>query len=401
MNGPSSMALETVGHVVAALADSYAAALECYGGWRETQRQRNHYRIREAPVGEGVGGDDDDDASPKGERVTTSTMKMCAASASLTIAKLKIEEAFESGTDVLGDEFVSGDATCRDVLLDNLGRLQDCVALLKRAVEAGDQHPQPLPLSEIISASEAVRISSVTALHKQYQRLVVGRLMPRVLPAPKRSSTAERGDEEGMIGHEAELIDAEQQQQQQQLQLQQQQQQQQQQTPTDRHRTSLKRLSRNSSSNTNIEPPSPPPTPTRVSKERQDPDVQSTYSRIVAAGSDPRPKNSVFSVFCPEAMKYQVDLEKALPVEGTKCRCGYDWNAAHGTDDRAAVVIRDGFRITPRFLGKSHCEKGLGCVLCTSSGRTETFGSVEGLRAHINSSHTKWQLLHDRDLAGH
>lgn len=56
--------------------------------------------------------------------------------------------------------------------------------------------------------------------------------------------------------------------------------------------------------------------------------------------------------------------------------------------------------MTPRFLGKSHCEGGFGCVLCTSSGRTETYAKVEALRDHINASHTKWQMLHDRDLAG-
>ncbi|KAI0876922.1 hypothetical protein GGS24DRAFT_488247 [Hypoxylon argillaceum] len=389
------MALETVGHVVAALADSYAAALECYAGWRETQRQRNHYRVRGTIVaadGDSDGNGDEDgndgDAPPKGR-----TMTMCAASASLTSAKLRIEEAFESGADVLGDEFACGDGkreidvnschlcpTCRDVLLENLSRLHDCVAALKRAVEA--REPQPLPLSEVIATSEAVRASSLAALHKQYQRLVVGRLMPRVLPAPKRASTVEEGDGEETTPRE---VPAEQQQ-----------------TPMERHRTSLKRLSRNSS-NTNCEPPSPPPTPTQVPKERPDPDVQSTYARTTATtamGSDPRPKNSVFSVFCPEAMKYQVDLEKALPVEGTRCRCGYDWNAPGCAEDRAGAVIKDGFQITPRFLGKSHCEQGFGCVLCTSSGRTKTFGSVEGLRAHINSSHTKWQLLHDRDLAG-
>lgn len=105
------MALETVGHVVAALADSYAAALECYAGWRETQRQRNHYRVRGTIVaadGDSDGNGDEDgndgDAPPKGR-----TMTMCAASASLTSAKLRIEEAFESGADVLGDEFACGD----------------------------------------------------------------------------------------------------------------------------------------------------------------------------------------------------------------------------------------------------------------------------------------------------
>ncbi len=97
-----------------------------------------------------------------------------------------------------------------------------------------------------------------------------------------------------------------------------------------------------------------------------DRDSESTYSWSTA-GLDARPKNSVFSVFCPEAMKYQVDLQKALPIEGARCRCGYVWNASCCAEDRTAMVIKDGFQITPRFLGKSHCDKGLGCVLCTVS----------------------------------
>lgn len=379
------MALETVGGVVAALVESYAAALECHAAWRETQRLRNHYRGRgTAPADAPVDAEAEDLM-----RLPAGTM--CAATSSLSLAKAKIQEAFESGADVLGEEFVSGEAACREVLLGNLARLQDSVARLKRAVDAGDHRSQPrpqfqpLPLSEVIFVSEAVRVSSLVALHKQYQRLVVGRLMPRGISPPRRSSNIlERGEERGKgICHETETdFDAEQEL-----------------TPTERRRTSLKRLSRNSSA-TNCEPPSPPLTPTRVSKERADHDIQSVYSRT-ATGSDPRPKNSVFSVFCPEALKYQVDLEKSLPVNGMKCRCGYDWKAACCVGEKATSVIRDGFRITPRFLGKSHCENGLGCVLCTSSGRTETFGSVEGLKAHINSSHTKWQLLHDRDLAEH
>ncbi|KAI1202827.1 hypothetical protein F5X97DRAFT_190520 [Nemania serpens] len=380
------MALETVGGAVAALVELYTAALECHGAWRETQRLRNHYRARGNAAADGPADVEAEDPM----RLPVGTM--CAATSSLSLAKAKIQEAFESGADVLGEEFVSGEAVCREVLLENLARLQDSVASLKRAVDAGNPRSrprppfQPLPLSEVIFVSEAVRVSSLSALHKQYQRLVVGRLMPRGISPPRRSSNIlERDEEERGEGtcHETETetdFDAEQGL-----------------TPAAHQRTSLKRLSRNSGA-TNCEPPSPPLTPTRVSKERADHDVQSVYSRTTA-GPDPRPKNSVFSVFCPEALKYQVDLEKALPVDGVKCWCGYDWQAAGCAGDKATSVIKDGFRITPRFLGKSHCENGLGCVLCTSSGRTETFGSVEGLKAHINSSHTKWQLLHDRDLA--
>ncbi|KAI0907798.1 hypothetical protein F4823DRAFT_540431 [Ustulina deusta] len=377
MNGPSSTPLETVGHAVAALEDSYAVAIECYAGWRRRQRARNHYRTR------GTSGDGGDDAK-SGEPTT-----FAAASASLALSKRRIEEAFRSSVDVLGDEFTSGDAACRDVLIENLARLRDCVAALERAVEADDYH-HPLPLWEVARVSEAVRGSSLAALQKQYQRVVVGRLAPRRLSPPKLSMRT--GDDErhveGVSSREEAGVDAAAQT-----------------RAAERHRKSLAKPCRNNnndsnSNSSNYEPPSPPPTPTRVSKDTPpDRDSESTYSWSTA-GLDARPKNSVFSVFCPEAMKYQVDLQKALPIEGARCRCGYVWNASCCAEDRTAMVIKDGFQITPRFLGKSHCDKGLGCVLCTSSGKTETFGSVEGLKTHINSSHTKWQLLHDRDLAG-
>ncbi|KAI0466145.1 hypothetical protein F4859DRAFT_519340 [Xylaria cf. heliscus] len=348
------MAQETVGHIIAALADSFAAGLECYAGWRQRQRRRNNYRSRGTSSGHGT---------------------MCAASASLALSKLRIEEAFGNGADVLGDEFISGDVACRDVLLENLASLKECVEVLERAVGAENR---PLPLSELICVSEAVRVSSLAALHKQYQRIVVGRLAPRVLLPPPSAPTTlspvvDDGDVKG-IYREIEIEAA--------------------QIRVDDHPTSPEMCSRDSS-DANCEPPSPPPTPRRVSKERPDHDDDasaSTCSRS-AASFDSRPRNSVFSIFCPEAVKYQVDVGRALPAQGARCRCGYDWNAACRVEDRTTMVIKDGFQITPRFLGKSHCADGLG-------GKTETFRSVEDLKAHINSSHTKWQLLHDRDLTG-
>lgn len=64
-----------------------------------------------------------------------------------------------------------------------------------------------------------------------------------------------------------------------------------------------------------------------------------------------------------------------------------------------ATTIKDGFQLTPRFLGKSHCRSGgFGCVLCTSSGQTGVYETVESLRDHINTSHDKWQMLHERDM---
>ncbi|KAI1348613.1 hypothetical protein F5Y01DRAFT_328390 [Xylaria sp. FL0043] len=438
------MAPETVGNVIAAIADSYATALECHTGWRRRQSAHNHYQKKKS---ETTSNDNGADEGAKSARMTYD-----AVSASLTFSKMRIEEAFRGGADVLGDEFVSGDcktlvssshthhhtlrqiifislsvawadtgfdislnaAVCRDVLLENLAHLRDCVAVLEQAVKPAEY--RPLPLAEITRVSEAVRIACLDALHKQYQRMVVGRLAPREHNSSRASAPelaraiGEESHVEG-TGDEAGIND----------------------TPPAHNRTSLEKRHRNNhqhhhsnsnnnssnsnNSSSNYEPPSPPPTPTKPSTaatvatrlmkpERNadtDVDAVSTYSWSTAAGSsseNARPKNSVFSVFCPEAMKYQVDLEKALPVDGARCRCGYVWDASWRGQDRTAMVIKDGFQITPRFLGKSHCDKGLGCVLCTSSGKTETFGSVEGLKTHINSSHTKWQLLHDRDLAG-
>lgn len=93
------MALETVGGVVAALVESYTGAIDCYAAWRETQRLRNHYIARgTAPV----------DAEAE-DLMKLPPGIMCAATSSLSLAKAKIQEAFESGADVLGEEFVSGE----------------------------------------------------------------------------------------------------------------------------------------------------------------------------------------------------------------------------------------------------------------------------------------------------
>ncbi|KAI0513042.1 hypothetical protein F5B22DRAFT_648136 [Xylaria bambusicola] len=359
------MALETVGHVVAALLDSYGAALECYAGWRRRQRARNHYYYRTTTTSTAT-----NDGNTKGDTKSGKETTFSAAGTSLSISKLKIEEAFQSGVDVLGDEFVYGDAA------------------LQRAIEGGEYYP--LPLGEVTRVSEAMRISTLAALQKQYQRLVVGRLAPRAVSPPQNISISGNASHvDDTASHEPGVDPA---------------------TPTqvpDHHlmKSSVDKDSNSTVSNSNNnprEPPSPPTTPTQISKEPSlNQESESTYSWSTARFGDARPKNSVFSVFCPEAMKYQVDLEKALPIDGARCRCGYVWNAGCRAEDRATMVIKDGFHITPRFLGKSHCNNGLGCVLCTSNGRIETFGSVEGLRTHINSSHSKWQLLHDRDLAGH
>ena len=92
-------------------------------------------------------------------------------------------------------------------------------------------------------------------------------------------------------------------------------------------------------------------------------------------------------------------------------------------EDNLNLMVKEGFRVTPRFLGKSHCchqcglargddggcgsdwRGGFGCVLCTSAsastGRVRAHPDVDALRDHINSAHTKWEMLHDPDMAGH
>ena len=110
-----------------------------------------------------------------------------------------------------------------------------------------------------------------------------------------------------------------------------------------------------------------------------------------------------------------------------RCRCRYDWYGWLMEDD-LNLMVKEGFRITPRFLGKSHCcrqgnfaadlknrgddsgsggdwEDGFGCVLCASSstsiGGVQACPDVNALRDHINSTHTKWEMQYDPDMAGH
>lgn len=82
------MAQETVGDTVTALLNAYTTALDHYTHWRERQWQKNHYRTR---------------------GTTANSSRFCAANASLTISRRKIEEMLDNGTDVLGNEFVVGD----------------------------------------------------------------------------------------------------------------------------------------------------------------------------------------------------------------------------------------------------------------------------------------------------
>ncbi|CAK7200239.1 hypothetical protein SEUCBS139899_002930 [Sporothrix eucalyptigena] len=115
-----------------------------------------------------------------------------------------------------------------------------------------------------------------------------------------------------------------------------------------------------------------------------------------------RPKNSVFHIFCPEAMALQVDVHRPVSTTTRKCRCGFRWDSTKGEGRGGSHQLKEGFGMSRRFLAKSHCEGadgGYGCVLCTSTGVAQTYETVGDLRTHINVAHDKWQMLHDRDLA--
>lgn len=317
---------------------------------------------------------------------------------------------------------------------------------------AGDNGP--LQLAEILRSSEAVRISTVATLADLSKRLRAARPTSLAYPASTATTARRRSSRMGLTSlsllrasvampSKAPSVSEE---------------------PTEEEggkgagpgasveddvRT-VYRLSGSSRSPFQSEPPSPPPTPKMVPGDRRSTCTytsstttmmtNTTTTNTAAAArmsgfgfgsASSRPKTSAF---CPEAMKYQVDVRKAMPpievgsesgsMKSTKgkgssgrkcrCRCGYDWygwlttaaavGCGNGGDDENLnlnLVVKDGFRMTPRFLGKSHCEGGgFGCVLCTSSGRTVTYADANALRDHINAAHTKWQMLHDLDMAG-
>jgi len=232
--------------------------------------------------------------------------------------------------------------------------------------------PRPLDLNVILQTSETARIASIQALADLYQRLAIGRPVPREIPVPKWRSSSRENMESPQPP-----------------------------TPTPRlpppppppEDDAITMWSATSGPPVfQSEPPSPPLTPKTALEEL-------VPGGVSAPDAARRPSNSVFSIFCPEAMALQVDVKRAVP-ERRKCKCGFRWRAPALPEARDAVVLKDGFSMTRRFLAKSHCEAGAGygCVLCTSCGKTETYETAELLAAHINAAHTKWQMLHDRDL---
>ncbi|KAK8133272.1 hypothetical protein PG999_001445 [Apiospora kogelbergensis] len=422
--------LDTVSALVTALLSTYDDGLECYTRWQRKRWQTNHYQGRARGC----------DAADSGDA--------CGLSTSLRVSRAQVRQAHDGAADVLGAAFSTGDNQCRGALQSSLRSLQTHVEALRGA--ARRHNGGPLELLELVRASEAARASSLRALAEQYQRVAVGRLVPRELPVrpspPRRPSAAsssaakatataplaselmggddsvagevdgvgydddcdgdsdgekEAGSEQGDGEEDAGVVDK---------------------TASRSHGGPA----RPNKSPFQPQPPSPPPTPKMISD-----DLQSTCTSEFG----PRPRASVFSVFCPEAMKYQVDLQRPMPSSSSSSspsplltsqrrkkkkdccgRCGYRWSDAgggngnsrdsvssrsdHNSNIAATTMVKDGFRLTPRFLGKSHCRGGgFGCVLCTSGGKTDVYESVEGLRDHINASHDKWQMLHERDMA--
>ncbi|OTB19134.1 hypothetical protein K445DRAFT_314004 [Daldinia sp. EC12] len=347
------MDLSTVSAVVEALVATYAAGLDYYTKWQHRKWQENHYQSR--------------------NRGSLRQTNLCALSTSLSFSPSKIKEAFDSGVDIFGTEFSVGDDLCRESLQCDLARLQERIYALRKATRADRGS---LELFEVIRVSESIRISCLAALASQYKRIAVGRLVPQVLSeAQRRPKLNTVISEEDTAQPAADNNGG---------------------SANDDMAGCVQMDSRGESSSKLPHPQSEPPSPPLTPKQIPD-DLQSIHT-TTTANYELQPKNSVFSMFCPEALEYQVNTRKTMP-ENRSCRCGYDWNGAH-VEDKNAVIVKEGFEITARFLGKSHCDGGFGCVLCTSSGKTETYTRVEDLKDHINASHTKWQLLHDQDMAG-
>lgn len=293
---------------------------------------------------------------------------------------------------------------CRSMLWSQLNVLSDRVANLHRAAAATTW--AIVDLADATQVCEDVRRASLHALADQYQRIVAGRPIPKSLGVARprlRSNPSAQSDESlrpaapNQIAHT--LTPPKHQMRYQISQIHRPQSQVIQRKPPPQRQYSLRRYQQpspptdndeqmsadynNDALHIHNEPPSPPLTP-KTSDNRSDSSVSTTSTR---------PANSVFAQFCAEAMSLQVDTKRPVPGD-PHCACGYEWHVGR----RDAVPLKEGFRLTHRYLAKSHVgPQGFGCVLCTSTGRSGRFESVEELREHVDASHTKWQLLHDQD----
>lgn len=405
------MELARVSQLAEDLASAFEEGLEYYVKWKKKLESRNHYRRNQ-------------------KAASSASTSKCAVTTSLDISCHRIRATYQVGAAIIGPDFSSGDGSlsldcpfffsfpcqylqltlvvhveeCRKCLTNNLAQLEGRVATLRDAF--GSRTPCFINLNEVFLASESIRISCVTALADQYRRLASGRAVPQEMPIP-RPRPLSRQDEPRAPTPQMPPM-----------------------PHVPLHPEEFDRETAVWSTNSDLpvfksEPPSPPLTP----KLRHD-DAESSFGAPSELGapserSGPstrqslRPNNSVFSIFCPEAMALQVDPNRPIPSETrNKCKCGYKWKVPEFSEGKDYMGLKDGFRMTKRFLAKSHCDQstveshsmatgassdqpkpGYGCVLCTSTGRTEMYETAKNLRAHINATHDKWQMLHDRDVA--
>ncbi|EFX03574.1 hypothetical protein CMQ_502 [Grosmannia clavigera kw1407] len=425
-------ATSTVATRIDDLSASFTLCLQFYSQWRRCRGSVNHYR---RPENSG--------AVPKPPVIAP-----CALSASLDMGA-QTRETFTIGLAILGPDYAQGDDMCCRALAIQQDLLQDQVALLRTAIASATK---PLDINVILKASETVRVATINALVELYRRMAAGRPgIPRALPVPKWRSPSLRSKPPKTKRELLAMLPAY--------------------PPSPGPSTCCRSFKDDDATTTRwsvlssplvfqSEPPSPPLTATMSECVAPLPSLPELVFNASAAGkrasyqSWVRPQNSVFNIFCPEAMALQVDVYKLVP-SARKCRCGYRWqerastrcstrtstrastraSARSGSEDKSiihrnksissmessasfvsarstrtlrhspsttTIVLKDGFSLSPRFLAKSHCEgaeSGFGCVLCTSNGLTETYGTAEDLRVHINTTHDKWQMLHDRDLA--
>ncbi|KAF9869381.1 hypothetical protein CkaCkLH20_13150 [Colletotrichum karsti] len=354
----------TVVGCVAALTDLFAEGAGHYTAWKRKRSRQNHYRR----------------SGPPGQKAVVT----CALSTSLDAAETQIKEAYDIAFSIIGSDFSMGDGTCRDLLCNQLFNLQSRVSHLRRATDASCL-TATLNISDLLQTSESIRIASVKALSDLYSRVASGLDVPKDLPVPKP-----RSRQSGLLSRRSgsftdrsqDSIDDD-----------------------DDGRTTTVLTIRTDQPRFQSEPPSPPPTPPDSKPTASDSAsvvAPSAWASSEADGSGGTtalcPKVSVFSMFCPEAMVLQVDLSKPVPKE-KRCICGYRWKPTL-PEKQDFILLKDGFRMSSRFLAKSHSDKdAFGCILCVSSGKTETYDSPQSLCAHINASHTKWQMLHERDIS--
>ncbi|KAK1987494.1 hypothetical protein LZ30DRAFT_745700 [Colletotrichum cereale] len=349
----------TVIGAVSALVELFADGAEHYAQWKRKCALRNNYcRTPDSGVRRHV--------------IT------CALSISLGASGNQIKETYDIGFTLLGAEFSLGDATCRDMLCNQLFNLNSRISHLRR-ISADSKSTSLLNLPDIIQTSESARLASVRALAELYLRVAGGRPdVPRYLPVPKphmrQDRSVSRSPASPAEENNAEVDDE----------------------------TATAMTITTDQAPFLSEPPSPPPTPPAPKPISSD-DV-SLFAPSEAGASSTgtvylRPKVSVFSMFCPEAMTFQVDLSKRIPDTPKRCKCGYRWMPLL-PDNKNFIVLKEGFRMSSRFLAKSHSDRNeFACCLCVPSGKTNKYESADALRAHINVSHTKWQILHDRDIS--